>query len=333
MSIGNNGDRSDGNRGHSAPVPAPGLPGLSLPGLPPPDPCPPGVADPFAAGLTSDVGAAPGGGAGSDPAAAGDAARGRAVDRGPVDLGAAGLGAADIGALGLGALDLGALDDPGAVGLGAVDRGATPGPRAAAAEPAGWFGKIPAVGDFVGRRLPEAFRGPWDRWLQDAMALGDQRLGSSWTELYMTFPIWRFLVPRGVLGPQGWTGILLPSVDRVGRRFPLTIAESATRVTARGGLEAVERRLSGFAAIADQVLDGLGIEPLEAMLQAAADRDARERPIGAAEPPFAALTDQLVDAGLGRRVLWWLAPDPATAVVVRPLPLEPETFVGLVADP
>ncbi|MET0507237.1 MAG: type VI secretion system-associated protein TagF [Burkholderiaceae bacterium] len=233
----------------------------------------------------------------------------------------------NLGAMNLGALDLGAVD------LGATDRGPIPAARAAAAEAAGWFGKIPAVGDFVGRRLPEAFRGPWDRWLQDAMALGDQRLGPSWIELYMTFPIWRFLVPRGVLGPQGWTGILLPSVDRVGRRFPLTIAQSATRVAAHGGLEAVERRLSGIAEIADQILDGIGIEPLEAMLQAAADRDADEHPIVAVEPPFAALTDQLVDGGLGRRVLWWLALDPATALVTRTLPLEPETFVGLVADP
>ena len=30
----------------------------------------------------------------------------------------------------------------------------------------GWFGKLPGMGDFAHRRLPEPFRSAWDRWLQ-----------------------------------------------------------------------------------------------------------------------------------------------------------------------
>ena len=29
----------------------------------------------------------------------------------------------------------------------------------------GFWGKLPAAGDFVGRRLPAAFVEPWDRWV------------------------------------------------------------------------------------------------------------------------------------------------------------------------
>jgi type VI secretion system ImpM family protein len=251
------------------------------------------------------------------------------------DLGGGDVGAGDFGGGSGRGLDRAAASAATGIDPAAAGQPADPGPlpvAIGAVEAAGWFGKIPALGDFVGRRLPEAFGGPWDRWLQEAMALGDQRFGPAWTELYMTFPIWRFLVPRGLLGPQGWAGILLPSVDRVGRRFPLTIAEPATIVSARGGFDALERRLSALADIADQVLDGIGIEPFEAMLQAAADAAAATDRMVVPEPPFAMLTDQLLEAGLGRRILWWLGPDPATPLVSRALPLEAQTFVALVAD-
>ena len=32
-------------------------------------------------------------------------------------------------------------------------------------ERVGWFGKIPALGDFVTRHLPPSFVQPWDEWL------------------------------------------------------------------------------------------------------------------------------------------------------------------------
>ena len=29
----------------------------------------------------------------------------------------------------------------------------------------GWFGKLPGLGDFASRRLPDTFVAAWDRWL------------------------------------------------------------------------------------------------------------------------------------------------------------------------
>jgi type VI secretion system protein ImpM len=95
---------------------------------------------------------------------------------------------------------------------------------ATAAITAGWFGKIPATGDFITRRLPEPFREAWDRWLQQVLAGSRERLGAGWDECYLSMPAWRFLLSPGMVGAGGWAGVLVPSVDAVGRRFPLTVA-------------------------------------------------------------------------------------------------------------
>ena len=91
-------------------------------------------------------------------------------------------------------------------------------------EAAGFFGKVPSHGDFVARRLPAAFTGPWDAWLQAGLADSRARLGAAWLPTYLNSPIWRFALAAGVCGAQAWGGVMMPSVDRVGRYFPFTIA-------------------------------------------------------------------------------------------------------------
>jgi type VI secretion system protein ImpM len=49
-------------------------------------------------------------------------------------------------------------------------------------------------------------------------------LGGIWREHYCTSPIWRFALSAGSCGPVAYAGILMPSVDRVGRYYPLVIA-------------------------------------------------------------------------------------------------------------
>ena len=90
----------------------------------------------------------------------------------------------------------------------------------------GFFGKVPSHGDFVGRRLPAAFVGPWDGWLQAGLADSRARLGAAWLPMYLSSPIWRFALGAGVCGASAWAGVMMPSVDRVGRYFPLTICAS-----------------------------------------------------------------------------------------------------------
>jgi type VI secretion system protein ImpM len=93
----------------------------------------------------------------------------------------------------------------------------------------GWFGKMPFLGDFASRRLPQAFIAPWDEWVQHSIAASRAQLGEQWLDIYLHSPIWRFALWPGVIGDTsggdtGWAGVMMPSVDKVGRYFPLTIA-------------------------------------------------------------------------------------------------------------
>lgn len=87
----------------------------------------------------------------------------------------------------------------------------------------GYFGKVSTHGDFVTRRLPAGLVQAWDDWLQDCVQASQERLGAAWLERYLTSPVWRFAIAPGVLGEEGLGGVMMPSVDRVGRYFPLML--------------------------------------------------------------------------------------------------------------
>ncbi|VAW91011.1 Protein phosphatase ImpM [hydrothermal vent metagenome] len=87
----------------------------------------------------------------------------------------------------------------------------------------GLFGKLPAHGDFVQRNLPSAFIEIWDGWLQHYIAASQEQLGEQWLDVYLTSPIWRFMFSPGAVDADSWAGIMLPSVDKIGRYFPFSI--------------------------------------------------------------------------------------------------------------
>ncbi|MBZ9985882.1 type VI secretion system-associated protein TagF [Mesorhizobium sp. BH1-1-5] len=79
----------------------------------------------------------------------------------------------------------------------------------------GFYGKMPAAGDFVTRRLPGDFVRMWDRWLaQHIVPLFGLETWPTGTAL-------RFLSGPGSFGASA--GIVLQSADRVGRQFPLSV--------------------------------------------------------------------------------------------------------------
>ncbi|RWE57445.1 MAG: type VI secretion system-associated protein TagF [Mesorhizobium sp.] len=79
----------------------------------------------------------------------------------------------------------------------------------------GFYGKMPATGDFVTRRLPGDFVRIWDRWLaQHIVPLIGRETWPRTTAL-------RFLTGPAAFGPSA--GIILQSADRVGRQFPLSV--------------------------------------------------------------------------------------------------------------
>lgn len=81
---------------------------------------------------------------------------------------------------------------------------------------AGFFGKLPTTGDFVSRNLPSDFIRAWDPWVsRHLVPLINAAIWPDGTPLF-------FLAGPDFLGPM--TGVIAPSRDKGGRRYPLTIA-------------------------------------------------------------------------------------------------------------
>lgn len=130
----------------------------------------------------------------------------------------------------------------------------------------GWFGKLPGMGDFGQRRLPPRFRAVWDEWLQNG--LQHLRAGrEDWVAHYLHAPIWFFALGADVMSPSPWVGVLMPSVDSVGRYFPLTIAielvpgneASTTHQMARVHQWWLRSARAGLAAL-DSNMDAAGFD-------------------------------------------------------------------------
>lgn len=191
----------------------------------------------------------------------------------------------------------------------------------------GWYGKLPALGDFAHRRLDPAFVGALDGWLQGCIAESQRTLGQSWLDRYLTAPVWRFVLTPGVLGAQGWAGVLLPSVDRVGRYFPLTVCAAIDDVSLdRSTIAALSPWLDRAESAARSCLShDATIEGFEAALenagtpaflpdvsrQSALALIQRASPIeithDASGPDLAVLADGVLAQVLKGYTLWWQA--------------------------
>jgi type VI secretion system protein ImpM len=94
--------------------------------------------------------------------------------------------------------------------------------RALTSMSAGLFGKLPAKRDFIGMNASRQFLEAWEPWLQAGMAMSKQMLGDAWIETYNRAPIWRYWLGADFCG-EAMIGAFMPSVDGVGRSFPLAI--------------------------------------------------------------------------------------------------------------
>jgi type VI secretion system protein ImpM len=90
----------------------------------------------------------------------------------------------------------------------------------------GLFGKLPSKRDFVAINAPRRFLTVWENWVQAGLAASREQLGTGWQEAYLSAPIWRFWLGAEIGGAET-VGALMPSVDGVGRYFPLTVFAAA----------------------------------------------------------------------------------------------------------
>jgi len=222
--------------------------------------------------------------------------------------------------------------------------------------PPGCFGKLPCAGDFLRRRVPDEFVLPWDDWLQQGLVDARQRLGDRFSEMFLTFSVWHFLLPPGAADADAWIGVMMPSNDRVGRLFPMTIVEPLAPVElARQQPGAMESRLDELSKLGLAALELAEVSALDPLLGSAGrtvdEADAVE--------PAGVGADASIDCGsaqglwrfeegidsyiarsgkaaiissLDRSMLWWLPPDAAgPGILLRePLPLRPDLLHDLI---
>jgi type VI secretion system ImpM family protein len=170
----------------------------------------------------------------------------------------------------------------------------------------GFYGKLPCRGDFLQRRAPQDFVDVWDTWLQAGLHESRQRLQEAWLDAYLTGPVWRFVLSAGVCGAGVYAGVLVPSVDRVGRYFPLTVVAQlpsedcplAVACGMPGWFESAESLV--IEAVSAEALDFDAFDEQIALL--------RERFDGDVAPECSLLTQLLRDARFPAEATRWQVP-------------------------
>ncbi len=136
----------------------------------------------------------------------------------------------------------------------------------------GCHGKLPALGDFVTRSLHSAVLEQRDGCLQQLVSASRLALGPDWQAGWLHMPAWYFVLGPSVLTDGPYAGVLIPSVDRVGRSYPFNVlsptrpngvpsADWQARAEALA-LEALEGYLD--VALLQQRLDRIGCPSHEA---------------------------------------------------------------------
>jgi type VI secretion system protein ImpM len=170
---------------------------------------------------------------------------------------------------------------------------------------AGWYGKLPGLGDFAMRRLPAGFVSRWDDWLQRGLLLMREASGPSrGDDAAAPAPVRRFWIGAGVVDPLAWAGLLMHSTDRAGRRFPLTVAQPmptlAQSLAARQWLSSVVAAMR-FTLDNQHTLDDFE-ECLSALPPPATVTSGR--PASRADEALAAAVLRTFE-GRGAHSIWW----------------------------
>jgi type VI secretion system ImpM family protein len=219
----------------------------------------------------------------------------------------------------------------------------------------GFFGKLPGAGDFVQRRLPARFVERWDGAFEAAVDAAHNALADDWQDAWRDAPLWRFALAPGVGDAAAWVGVMGPSADRVGRRFPMVLAApladaSAVAPVLRAGgcwfaaLEHAHRAAQDDAATNAESFDARVAAlpgPLGALHEhppaalppidwnASSGHWRLPLPQGTADDELATWWTQFA-AACGDACLWWTrgaARMPPSALLTRGLP-QPAAYAG-----
>ena len=216
----------------------------------------------------------------------------------------------------------------------------------------GLYGKLPAKRDFVAISATRDFLLIWEAWLQGGLSASMLKLGPGWRDAFLRAPIWRFWLGAEICG-EPVLGAYMPSLDGVGRYFPLSVFVRGTDGV-RFPPPEFEPQTQWFTAAENLLLsaleDGVSLETVTAGLDVMADPSDRLPPfakreglpltdgsvvIQAGDTPFADIFTSARMAAHGTAysgsTFWWTAGGdgfPAMALAQRRMP-DPFVFTGM----
>lgn len=94
--------------------------------------------------------------------------------------------------------------------------------------PCNLYGKLPTKRDFIAMGATREFLDQWEPWLQSGVSSSQTMLRDQWQKAFLRAPIWRFWLGADLCG-VATVGAFSPSLDKVGRYFPLTLFACADR--------------------------------------------------------------------------------------------------------
>ncbi len=203
----------------------------------------------------------------------------------------------------------------------------------------GVFGKLPARRDFVQHMVEPRLMELIDPWLQGAVAQSREQLGEGWLQTYLQAPIWRFWIGPKITGKPA-LGALMPSVDGVGRYFPLCIIGTFDTMV---GPPEIDEQDAWFDAVEGIMLATLADDGTYEAVQTGLNslpspNDAVSVPVdgGGLKGMFATLRHAQMRDFYGDLSYWWVpSPDdgatPPRAFVRRglPSPVEYAMMIGM----
>lgn len=189
-----------------------------------------------------------------------------------------------------------------------------------------WFGKLPSIGDFVGRRMPHDLTGDWDYWLRSGLDQLRTDAPDAWSQRFVHSPIWFFLTPARVTAVPA-CGVIAPSVDRVGRFYPLTVMALADGPhAALADKPTLCRYLAGaHAAVVDARRQPLSPDELDARLAALPSPFAAPSAAASSQPVSPLIANILAELNA---VSGTLSENSDTAPAVSLPDLDPQEVLG-----
>jgi type VI secretion system protein ImpM len=216
----------------------------------------------------------------------------------------------------------------------------------------GLYGKLPTKRDFIAVAVTRPWLAIWEPWMQGGLSASQAILRDDWRDVYLRAPIWRFWLGQDICGGTAM-GAFMPSVDGVGRYFPLTVVAQAQPPEAMPPPE-LDPQDSWFAQAEDMLLAALDSDRSYDDVTAALGRIPSPLDLLAASPPEgmvrladgsvltaaspADLPQKLASMRIedharsyGHQSVWWTLGGedyPPLALVSRQLP-SPHLFAGL----